>query len=81
MCDLDEYTVFSGVDTVSCEPCPVGGDCTGRVVEGELEAVQGRGNRVVQLQNAVALPGCVRTSTPTPSLTSLCCLLCMVGVV
>ncbi len=56
-CRVTEYAVLSGVDTVSCEPCPEGGDCSGSTQRSLLEAAPGPSNRVVQLQNVVALGG------------------------
>ena len=35
-CANDEFSVFSGVDTVSCVGCPSGGDCTGGTLSPSL---------------------------------------------
>lgn len=42
---------------VSCEPCPLGGDCSGNTLTSLLASVPGPANSVVQQANIVALPG------------------------
>ncbi len=64
VCGAEEYSEISGVDTVRCMPCPIGGDCSGDKVEAKLAGVQGPGNRVVQLGDIVAQKGCVSVRTP-----------------
>lgn len=54
---MDEYSVISGADTVSCYPCPVGGDCSGSLVSEVTDARSGPGSHVVLLEDVVAMPG------------------------
>ena len=58
-CRTDEYAVFSGVDAIACEPCPLGGDCTGDalpaaelVPDGVLASVVAEESEVVDGGNA-----------------------------
>ena len=37
-CSPTEYTVWSGNDTATCVPCPVGGDCSGATVYNAIAA-------------------------------------------
>ena len=57
MCSADEYSVISGSDTVSCRPCPVGGDCSGRLVSNVTDVRDGAGSHVVLLEDVIAMPG------------------------
>jgi hypothetical protein len=49
--------VLSGNDTIACEPCPEGGDCSGGTLTSVLTGAPGAGNSVVQQQHIVARQG------------------------
>ena len=50
-CSASEFAVFSGVDTVTCEPCPAGGDCSGSALTADPTLPS---SEVVVKQEAVA---------------------------
>jgi hypothetical protein len=57
VCTVDEYSVLSGYDTVTCLPCPEGADCTGSTLPSVLSALEGPSNQVVQQEHLVAREG------------------------
>ena len=64
-CADDEFSVFSGVDTVTCQSCPSGADCSGSTLVSSLLAnaagsTNGSGSvtaAVVVQQSITAQPG------------------------
>ena len=50
-CSASEFAVFSGVDTVTCEPCPAGGDCSGAALTVDADLAS---SVIVVKQDAVA---------------------------
>ena len=57
VCSAEQYAVLSGNDTIACQPCPEGGDCSGGTLTLLLAGASGAGNAVVQQQHIVAREG------------------------
>ena len=57
VCPAEQYAVLSGNDTIACEACPEGGDCSGGTLTSVLAGVPGAANAVVQQQHIVARQG------------------------
>ncbi len=57
MCAVDEFSVLTGNDTITCRPCPLGGDCSGATLPSLLSALAGPSNGVVQQSHIVAMEG------------------------
>ena len=60
-CATSEYAVFTGLDTVTCMPCPVGGDCTGEQLANSTVPLAGvpesDAGVVVREESIAAMPG------------------------
>ena len=39
-CAVDEFSSFSGVDTITCQSCPAGADCSGNSLSSSLLTVE-----------------------------------------
>ena len=85
-CAGDQFTVFSGVDTVQCERCPTGGDCSGTTLPSDMLTVntsQGAISTQVVVQQHIAAQSGFWASDASDGLTFYKCPLpeaCLPGV-